>query len=128
MTEVERLEYVISADNSKAVTAFQEIGKAYDQMDSKLSSSSSSQFGTNIASGANTAKGAIGTLSGALDTLTSKLKGISAGQAFSAIESGASKAARTMQGIGIAATAVGVPVGLLAKSSLSAFAELESQI
>lgn len=127
MTEVERLEYVISADNSKAVTAFQETGKAYEQMDSKLSSSSSSQFGTNIASGANTAKGAIGTLSGAVDTLGNKLKGISAGQAFSAIESGASKASRAMQGIGIAATAVGVPVGLLAKNSLTAFADLESQ-
>ena len=128
MTEVERLEYVISADNSKAVTAFNETGKAYDQMDQKLSSSSSSQFGTNIASGANTAKGAIGNLSGAIDTLGNKLKGISAGQAFSAIESGASKAAKTMQGIGIAATAVGIPVGLLGKSSLDAFAQLESQI
>jgi TP901 family phage tail tape measure protein len=127
MTEVDRLEYIISADPSQAVQAFKETGQEYDKMDQKLSTSSSSKFGDTIASGANTAKGAIGNLSGAVDTLGTKLSNISAGQAFSAIESGASKAARTMQGIGIAATAVGVPAGLLAKNSLSAFAELESQ-
>jgi TP901 family phage tail tape measure protein len=128
MSEIDRIEVAITADPSGAESGFQRASKAAQDFDSKVKSIGSSDFGDKVEGEADQAVAGLKKAEDAADSLGSKLKNLDIGSGLSKISNATGKVADGMQKYGLVASAVGAPVGLLAKNSITMYADLESQI
>lgn len=82
---------------------------------------------SSIGTSASNAISGVNNLGGAVDTLISKLRNLNVGNVFQGLSSATGTATTIFRDVGVAATAAGVPITMLATSGVKAFAELESQ-